>query len=351
MRPLAFAPRRGFTLVELLVVIAIIGTLMGLLLPAVQSAREAGRRNTCANNLNQLGKAIVAYDGKAGSLPGWRNPNLSSGMSGSNSLITGPFYSWPVMLLPSLERRDIYTSIETNTNTNKAGFVETQVEGPISIFLCPSSPTTTPGAPSLAYVANCGERGQGSRGNGVFFDRAGSSPTTIGLDFIGNGDGTSNTLLFAERCGANVNTQCFWSAQQHTGALTGNTADNTNPTLHTSANGTQIPLVPSVSGSVYLGTPGFILPGPTNTFVKVINSNEPTFTLPTGGSGTAVDPKIAFPSSNHPGGVSVVFCDGHNQFMKDTISPTVLTHLMTSKNDNVASTFAPPGVLREQDYK
>ena len=59
----------GFTLVELLVVIAIIGTLMGLLLPAVQSAREAGRRNTCSNNLNQMGKAVMAYEGQNSSMP------------------------------------------------------------------------------------------------------------------------------------------------------------------------------------------------------------------------------------------------------------------------------------------
>src|SRR5262245_14271220 len=64
---------RGFTLVELLVVIAIIGVLIALLLPAIQSAREASRRASCSNNQAQIGKAMLNYEGAKKEFPAGRN--------------------------------------------------------------------------------------------------------------------------------------------------------------------------------------------------------------------------------------------------------------------------------------
>jgi prepilin-type N-terminal cleavage/methylation domain-containing protein/prepilin-type processing-associated H-X9-DG protein len=324
--PLHTTPRRGFTLVELLVVIAIIGTLMGLLLPAVQSAREAGRRNSCANNLNQLGKAIIAFDGKRQHIPGWRNPNISALLNAVQSGTTGPTYSWPVTILPELERRDIYDSAANSLSPAYGVLPEGSVSS-ISIFVCPSSPLDSASAPRIAYAANCGGENlaNSQKGMGVFFDRTAiGTPRTIGLDFIGSGDGTSNTLLFSERCGASVDRLADWSVNQFAGF--------------------------SLNMASGASTPGFVLAGNAATG-KVINAIDTTFSIAGLASAATVNPQTAFPSSNHPGGVNVVFCDGHNQFLRDTIAPNVYSQLMTSKTAVAGVPYSNLGVLREQDYK
>src|SRR5207237_1779482 len=89
-----FSLRRAFTLVELLVVIAIIGTLVALLLPAVQTARESSRRAQCSNNLKQIGIAIQMFADVNKTLPSSR---------------LGPQHAtWFVQILPQIEQTALY---------------------------------------------------------------------------------------------------------------------------------------------------------------------------------------------------------------------------------------------------
>lgn len=286
--------RPAFTLVELLVVIAIIGTLMGLLLPAVQAAREAGRRSSCANNVAQLAKATMAFEQKAQFIPGWRNKQLAGVANQANP---GP--TWSVLLLPHIERTDIYKSWE-------AGGSQTPV---ISLYLCPSSPPDDATAPAIAYAGNAGAGFQVPstnaqvKGDGVMFDALGSTSLVAAktnLDFVSSNDGSSNTLLFAEKCGSLV-TPGRWSTLVPAGVLsiTGGSSD---------------PPVFGMSGNSALG-------GTPPVSGKTINST------------TTGSPGVWFqPSSNHSGGVTVAFCDGHSIFLNDSIAPHVYAQLVTSNS-------------------
>ncbi|TWT36861.1 Type II secretion system protein G precursor [Posidoniimonas corsicana] len=172
--------RRGFTLVELLVVIAIIGILISLLLPAVQSAREAARRSQCENNLKQIGLAVQMYhDAK-----GWMPPSRWGGSGGR-------VFSAHSLLLPYLEAGNEYDRIDFEVfwdspeNEYARGMV-------VAEFLCPSDSQTSfpPGYAGTNYEP-C-EGSDTTMQNGVMY---GHSDVRIGQIT----DGTSKTACFSER--------------------------------------------------------------------------------------------------------------------------------------------------------
>ena len=123
----SFQKANGFTLIELLVVIAIIGVLVGLLLPAVQQAREAGRRLSCANNLKQIGLAVALHADAQKHFPSGRETR-------------DPYdVSWAFRLLPFLEQSQIFNARNPDEtvpcwdSSNATAF-----RSPVGAFYCPS---------------------------------------------------------------------------------------------------------------------------------------------------------------------------------------------------------------------
>ncbi|HVC92566.1 MAG TPA: DUF1559 domain-containing protein [Pirellulales bacterium] len=129
--------RRGLTIIELLVVISIIGMLMALLLPAIQAAREAGRRADCQNHLKQQALAALNLESATKSLPtaGWGGAWVGDPDRASGSRQPG---GWIYCILPYLERRDIRELGHGAATAVKKDCLATVIQLPISVFNCPS---------------------------------------------------------------------------------------------------------------------------------------------------------------------------------------------------------------------
>ena len=225
---------RGFTLVELLVVIAIIGILVALLLPAVQAAREAARRMECSNNLKQIGLALHNYHDTHKTFP----------FAYMIDLTNLNVQTWGTRVLPFLEQTAIAKEWKSTTPLfNEAaalGFNQANVDinmrlaqTPLSVFMCPSTPRSTPfayqgilpagaGAPGVPpidltwtcapsdYCVATGVRGDfaniaysgnaGGNRHGALQPVAGAFGDSDSL-MASVKDGTSNTILIGERVG------------------------------------------------------------------------------------------------------------------------------------------------------
>jgi prepilin-type N-terminal cleavage/methylation domain-containing protein len=240
--------RTGFTLVELLVVISIISMLAALLMPAVQSAREAGRRTTCISNQKQVALALQQYEHTRGSLPPLRGPLKpasypcvhfgwnSDGSVPAGFVANSVELTWVGFILPHMEQNTAWAQINSGNDTAGRNIDRTLYELVLPIMQCKSS-GISPGDTRISYVANAGplnllgavpqefgRNGVGTVANRrdrkdakmytVFFDHfaavgpwydgsAGTAAdpladTKISLENISSMDGTSMTILISE---------------------------------------------------------------------------------------------------------------------------------------------------------
>ena len=282
--------RRGFTLIELLVVIAIIGVLVGLLLPAVQQAREAARRSSCGNKLKQQGLAAHNYADKHASrgdnfLPSAMGVNATGASTVTNPVTGVTHWSHIVKILPYGEENNLYNAI--NGAGNYAVPTGTNATVEVDWLICPSFVGTTAG--QSVYKANVGtsdETGASATASGTFNAKTLNNDGGLGIfadkGFASYRDGISNTLMIVEE---NFN-ENYWEGQ----------------------------------------------------------SNCSTFGLATGASAGPIPGTVsqAFPSSPHAGGVNGYgMADRSSGFMSNTISKATLRALATANSGDTIGDDRP----------
>jgi prepilin-type N-terminal cleavage/methylation domain-containing protein/prepilin-type processing-associated H-X9-DG protein len=317
-RPSLVRPTTGFTLVELLVVIAIIGILVSLLLPAVQSAREAARAMQCSNNLKQVALAMLNYESQHRTLPIGVVATPRVHPSGGNA--GWPGHTAQILTLPYLEQSAL-ADLYDPTGRSLYGDNRTVITTNVPTFNCPSDPNTGDPPRTVAYA---GSNVVVSFGTGTLLaDDAGESilsgTGTSAVNWSTDGafqmeaaraisefrDGTSNSALLSEVIGGGdrLNASGEWDARGHWGIAHMGAFAYTH--LNTPNNGAR--------DSLY----------EVSSFSRCV---EALPELPCVGV-TSVDQHHAAARSQHPGGVHVAFADGHVSFINDTIHATTWHHL------------------------
>jgi len=337
---------RGFTLVELLVVIAIIGILIALLLPAVQAAREAGRRTQCINNLRQIGLALHTYQDTHKSYPFGKGPSYAG---------AAPYARWSThsKILPYLEQVNLQAKIdfrfppETPGMNGAIPFMPAwQNPGRVNsticrqllpVFLCPSD-----GAPYRAdwpgannYVANQGAM--------HMCDNSERDPSTVdpvdinrmGVFYYlsnvsGLTDGNSHTAFFSEKLRGigmpDRKRNMLVMANQSTIDATYQACSALDPTTTPAL--TYWQGASWVMGEMCCTTYNHVSPPNTNTCAGL------------GFSGGMKNMAMQVPpSSNHPMGVNILLGDASARFVESSIDVDIWRALGTAQAGDIASGF------------
>jgi prepilin-type processing-associated H-X9-DG protein len=299
--------------VELLVVIAIIGILVGLLLPAVQAAREAARRMQCSNNLKQLGLALHNYEIAFKKLP-------------YGEFYDGPYpsphrYSGFVGMLPYVEQAPLFNQIAGVNFTPvpwDGGYVPFRTE--IPTFHCPSDVARTRGTNDIGQTNYMFSRGDSAwdhnqwAGNGGRGKRGMFSGQAIHRSFRDVTDGLSNSIAMSERTISQPNSYNVLDGNVVMGI--GSTFRDSNPSACLAYVGAGKRYVTTVSlGQNWTGTrwpdgaPAF------TGHTTVLGPNKAACTQNTWDG----EDGIYEPMSRHTGGVQVLFGDGGVRFIPEAI--------------------------------
>lgn len=321
--------RSGFTLVELLVVIAIIAMLAGLLVPAVNSAREMARRNTCINNQRQVGIAFTAYSVEKKGLPGYLERRTQK----------FPIMTWAVSILAELGEPQRYKFLSKETANLDASEV-TQATVYLPTYVCPSAQKDKSGA-QLSFVVNAGGaswnnddfQGTGLQlfGNRTISGGSRKINDTKRIQFDDIKDGTSNTVLLSENLQAD---KWYYSNSSN------------NPDWRT-PNATTIDHADNIQNSAAaIARFCFLWDKQSNDphsgpIVRINGERDHSC-----GTNAADDfildrtqharYNFSRPSSNHPGVVNMLFADGAVQTVNDDIGLGAYLK-MTCPNDNAAA--------------
>lgn len=323
----------AFTLVELLVVIAIIGTLVGLLLPAIQRARESSRRSTCLSNIRQLAMAATQFDGRMRKYP----PLFGElPVQKRRSAASERWTTWAVLLLPDVEQAQLYDAYARGDAKPPEVYIET--------YMCPSNSTAERSGNAMSYAANAGMSASVTEqkpANGAFLNRIYESKAAV-VDGHWK-DGRDKTLAFSERNDALGYDVMGWN---------GMNANPNNPEEDHIDRG-----VVDEAHEDRVWGPAFVWHYDEPSKCAYINGpicgctpfdEPPCVPLPAGRyvSSTCtficnVDRRApnAKPSSEHGGGVNVAYASGRAGFLREDIDYRIYRALMTL---NQAQSDVPP---------